>query len=259
MAYPSALDSYTTKIDAVHDVMAVDVNGLQTAVVNIETALGTNPQGSAADVKTRLAQSMAATGNLQFATATVLTISGGVITATQNWHIVTTEAAATTDDLDTITAIYDGFALFLHTPADNRQVRIRHNAGNIYCINGQDIYLNRAGDLCILVQDSALGKWLAIASKTLVMIVTAATTYAATSNNDVILCDATAGAFSVSLPAVATSIGMVVTIKKIDASANAITIDPNASETIDGVTTKQLTAQWNALTVACNGVAWFVC
>ena len=42
MSYPSSLDSFTTKVDNVDTVMASDVDGLQTAVIAIETFLGTS-------------------------------------------------------------------------------------------------------------------------------------------------------------------------------------------------------------------------
>jgi len=51
-----------------------------------------------------------------------------------------------------------------------------------------------------------------------------------------LFCDATGGAFSITLPAV--SAGLQYTIKKTDASANAVTIDANASEEIDGELTQ---------------------
>ncbi|HSC14498.1 MAG TPA: hypothetical protein VLI71_05235, partial [Gammaproteobacteria bacterium] len=48
------------------------------------------------------------------------------------------------------------------------------------------------------------------------------------------------------------------TVKKIDATANAVTIDGDGAETIDGAATQSLPAQWNAKTVQSNGVAWFI-
>lgn len=54
MAYPSSLDSFSTKTDAVSDVIAADYNGHSASIVAIETELGTTPKGSFADVKTRL-------------------------------------------------------------------------------------------------------------------------------------------------------------------------------------------------------------
>lgn len=41
--FPDAIDSYSTKVDGVTDVMAADVNDLQDAVVAIETAIGVPP------------------------------------------------------------------------------------------------------------------------------------------------------------------------------------------------------------------------
>jgi len=40
MAYPTTLDSFTPKVDDTNDVMAADVNGLQTAVASLQTKVG---------------------------------------------------------------------------------------------------------------------------------------------------------------------------------------------------------------------------
>lgn len=89
-------------------------------------------------------------------------------------------------------------------------------------------------------------------------IVTKTTTYTATLLDRTILCDATGGAFTVTLPAAAASKNLKLTIKKIDSSLNAITIDGNGSETIDGVTTQKLYSQYDAITIHCNGSAWYI-
>lgn len=44
MAYPASIDSFTTKVDNVDDVLASHINDVQTAVVAIETELGTQPR-----------------------------------------------------------------------------------------------------------------------------------------------------------------------------------------------------------------------
>ena len=72
-----------------------------------------------------------------------------------------------------------------------------------------------------------------------------------------ILCDASGGAFTVTLPAAATAgDGYKVTVKKSDSSANAVTVDGNSSETIDGATTKALSSQYDAIVLACDGSNW---
>jgi hypothetical protein len=81
--------------------------------------------------------------------------------------------------------------------------------------------------------------------------------YTATDRDHLLLCDATSAAFTVTLPAVASNSGLVLVVKKIDASGNAVTLDGNASETIDGATTLALTAQWNRALIQSNGTAWF--
>lgn len=86
--------------------------------------------------------------------------------------------------------------------------------------------------------------------------ITTTTTLDAT--HSMVLCDATSAAFTVNLPAAAGVPGRVYTIKKIDSTGNAITIDGNASETIDGATTASLTTQWQSKTIQAVGGAWYV-
>lgn len=74
----------------------------------------------------------------------------------------------------------------------------------------------------------------------------------------VILADATSGQFTISLPAAAGFDRKVFVIKKTDASANAVVIDPNGAETIDGLATIQLDAQFQAVALVCNGTSWSI-
>jgi len=73
----------------------------------------------------------------------------------------------------------------------------------------------------------------------------------------VIIANDDAAAAAVNLPAVATSAGLMYTIKKEGSSGN-ITVGTNASETIDGATTAVLTAQYESITVVCDGVEWWI-
>lgn len=54
MAFPSTLDSFTTKYDGVSDVLAADINNLQAAVLALETKVGINnsTDASSLDYKT---------------------------------------------------------------------------------------------------------------------------------------------------------------------------------------------------------------
>lgn len=160
--FPGALDSYTTKTDAVDTILAAHMNAVQAALVAIETELGTDPAGSATDLKTRLTRSLSAVGNLNFAAATLLTIASGSITATQNFHRVDTESSASTDNLDTITAGTEGQVLFLRQNNSARDIVIRHAQGNIVCAGGANVTLSTTADMVILVYDDVIDNWICI-------------------------------------------------------------------------------------------------
>lgn len=86
--------------------------------------------------------------------------------------------------------------------------------------------------------------------------VTASTT--ADSNDFLLLCDATSGAITVTLPKVARWTGVQLNIKKTDSSANAVTLDGDGSETIDGATTRAISTQYECLTIFSDGAEWHI-
>lgn len=74
---------------------------------------------------------------------------------------------------------------------------------------------------------------------------------------EVILGDASGGAVTVNLPASSGNKAMFV-IKKIDSSANTVTVDGNSTETIDGSTTAVLRRQYESITLVCDGSNWHI-
>lgn len=99
--------------------------------------------------------------------------------------------------------------------------------------------------------------WIAIGDPSAVTTVTSSTV--TLDNEDfVVICDATSNAITVNLPAASTSSSFRYYIKKIDSSANTVTIDANASETIDGDTTKILTSQYDSIEIVCDGSNWYI-
>ena len=77
--------------------------------------------------------------------------------------------------------------------------------------------------------------------------------YTATPSDEILLCNATGAAFTVTLPAAARVQFMRITIKKIDASANAITI----GATVDGAASPTIATQWHARQVVSDGILWY--
>lgn len=72
-----------------------------------------------------------------------------------------------------------------------------------------------------------------------------------------ILVDATSGAITVNLTAASTlGNGFKVSVKKSDASTNAVTIDPNSSETINGFSTLVLSDKFDCVQLVCDGSNW---
>ena len=85
---------------------------------------------------------------------------------------------------------------------------------------------------------------------------TTVTTTATISTATYTRCNSSGGAFTVTLPTAVGITGRVYMVKKVDSSANAVTVDADGSETIDGAASYALTAQWDSVTVVSNGTNW---
>lgn len=82
--------------------------------------------------------------------------------------------------------------------------------------------------------------------------------YTITASDFILLGDASAGAFTFTLPAASGVSKKRYHIKKIDSSGNTITIDGNGAETIDGAITKVLSVQYESITIVSDGTSWWV-
>lgn len=80
--------------------------------------------------------------------------------------------------------------------------------------------------------------------------------YTLTSVDDTVFVDATAGAVTVTLPTAVGIAGKCYTVKKIDVSVNAVTVDGDGAETVDGAAGAGLPLQWNSVTVCSDGANW---
>jgi hypothetical protein len=76
--------------------------------------------------------------------------------------------------------------------------------------------------------------------------------------HDHIAATAGAGGITLTLPAAASSNGFIYTIKKVDSAVGVVTVDGNASETIDGSLTYLLSNQYQFVTISCDGSTWHV-
>lgn len=88
-------------------------------------------------------------------------------------------------------------------------------------------------------------------------IVTKTASYTALGTDGVILCDATAGAITITLPTIIGAAGKYFIIKKIDATLNAVTVDPTGAELIELTSTFVLRNQFDYVWLVSDGSKWY--
>lgn len=98
----------------------------------------------------------------------------------------------------------------------------------------------------------------AAARKLTVTAITVADSPYTAGDEDVIEVDASGGAVTINLPAISSSAGQVYRVSKRDASANAVTLDGDSSETINGTTTRALSSQYDSVTIVAMATEWGV-
>jgi len=100
--------------------------------------------------------------------------------------------------------------------------------------------------------------WNAKAS-TVLDVVTKTADYTANIITDsIILCDATSGVVTITLPTSVGNAGKTFSVKKIDASGNNVVVDGNGSQTIDGSTTQTISTQYDEKRIVSDGSNWFI-
>ena len=82
--------------------------------------------------------------------------------------------------------------------------------------------------------------------------------YTVTGVNYTVAANASTGALSITLPTSVGITGKVYVIKKMDSTANVVTVATTSSQTIDGATTRALSLQYDAISVQSDGANWIV-
>jgi len=72
-----------------------------------------------------------------------------------------------------------------------------------------------------------------------------------------ILCDTSSNAITITLPTAASNFKRRMTIKLIDAT-NAVTVDGQGSDTIDGSLTQVITGLYDSMELVCDGTEWWI-
>jgi hypothetical protein len=82
--------------------------------------------------------------------------------------------------------------------------------------------------------------------------------YSVADSDYTVTVDCTGAARTMNLPSAVGHQGRIYVFKKIDASANAMILDGNGSETIDGQLTISKTTQWDTVRIQSDGANWFI-
>ena len=80
--------------------------------------------------------------------------------------------------------------------------------------------------------------------------------YTLTTTDGSVFCNATGGAFTITLPTAVSAGGKIYSIKKTDSSTNAVVVGTTSSQTIDGNLTQSLAIQNAWITVQSDGANW---
>jgi hypothetical protein len=133
--------------------------------------------------------------------------------------------------------------------------------GDILYYNSGHQRLAKGTDGQVLQLSSGLPSWTAApaAVDTVVEITNADSPYTALTSTNTLLVDASAGVVTVNLYAVSGNGGKKINIIKTDSSTNAVTIDGDSAETIDGNATRILRTQYEGREIQVNNSAnaWF--
>jgi hypothetical protein len=85
-----------------------------------------------------------------------------------------------------------------------------------------------------------------------------ATSYTASINDSVVIVNSTSGSKTVYLKAADQCKNKRIVVKKGDASANVVIIEPNGSELIDNVTAYTISATYGSIDAVSDGTKWWV-
>ena len=133
------------------------------------------------------------------------------------------------------------------SPSVNTKVEVRINStfnGGIATIQGGTGVASRpAWANIIQIGSSAL---MGIAAPSLTRVTVSYIVPAVVGNASTVYVDATAAAVTVTLPLASSATNMIVSVKKVDSSINAVTVVRSGTDTIDGNTSYSLASQYDS-------------
>lgn len=172
---------------------------------------------------------------------------------------------STTTALNGIANGSDGYRILL-VNASSANVVLANESGSatasdrIITQNGGDLTLtpNKSVELAY---DSTSSRWRVVGGGSGggdISVTSKTANYTATVSDYLILCNASGGGFTISLPTASGNTGKVFIVKKTDSALNGVVVDGNSSETIDGELTYTLGTQFESVQIVSDGTNWQV-
>jgi hypothetical protein len=170
---------------------------------------------------------------------------------------VRADATSASFTITLITAVGNTGLIQVFKKIDATNNTITLDASSTQTIDGALTYvLGMEDEFVAIISDGA--NWHVMGRSTPPRYTAVATTYTTLQRDSFVACDATSGAFTITLLTAVGCAGLTQTFKKTDSSANAVTIDASSTQTIDGLTTYALSAQYSWLTIVSNGANWLI-
>lgn len=131
------------------------------------------------------------------------------------------------------------------------------STANDLIIETPDVGLRRVAATVLSVSAGSPSTYGTLKASSMIMsgIQTVTTTYVVALADFLVKCDATGGGFPVTLPPASDYAGRIINIKKIDSSANAITLTPDGTDTIETAATLPISVQYVSITLISDGVS----
>lgn len=104
--------------------------------------------------------------------------------------------------------------------------------------------------------DAAAAVWIPL-TPALRSLVTKTAAYTITNSDDIVLCNAAGGAFTVTLPSATGNTGRQFVVKRLNSGSNTVAVAAVGGQTIDGASSVSLSVQYQIITVVCDGSNWF--
>lgn len=163
-----------------------------------------------------------------------------------------------------------GAPLYSQSFSSQTSVALTHNYGTtnvqVQCFDGgtpavmigpNSLALTDSNTVTVTFTTSQSGKCTVSASGgSGTSVASKATSFSFAVGDGTILCDATSGNVTGTLPTAVGISGRIYNFKKIDSSGNSCILATTSSQTIDGSTTNTITTQYNSRTLVSDGANW---